>query len=258
MDKDSVITRDCQDLTVKLIVPNGRFVKEICVNFKTAASTEPETSSDTSWAFIIGVVLAVVALVCGWCVMWKKKLKKRCGRATATGLLKEVQISCCARNGTCQPNRGERDKARNYNESHPGGAGDLGTQHDNDIRNEQSSDRNPRGCGAANTERSNILERVVVQRNLGHDPGGVNSCNKEDIARDVASAWPIGAGGLDAEEHETEGRQLLLNQRAANRASDQGGEAIALVDKHSFENEPVSGCSNALDTDVESNEELQY
>lgn len=96
----------------------------------------------------------------------------------------------------------------------------------------------------------------ALNRNPRDDhPGGVKSNERKDTIRKMASGWAI--GDHNAEDHETEGRPLLPNQRAGIQQFDMTGEATALVNKPGFDPDRASGCSVAPETDVESTHNMK-
>ncbi|XP_070704202.1 uncharacterized protein [Pempheris klunzingeri] len=89
-----------------------------------------------------------------------------------------------------------------------------------------------------------------MNRNMRDDPGGVNDNKGKETVCEMHNGWTRGDCG--PEDHENEGQPLLSSQRAAIQGFDMTGEAAALVNKRVFDQDQVSRCSTALDTDVES------
>ncbi|XP_035807661.2 uncharacterized protein LOC111573699 isoform X2 [Amphiprion ocellaris] len=97
--------------------------------------------------------------------------------------------------------------------------------------------------------------RALNRNPKDDDPGGEKSNERKDTIRKMPSGWTV--GDHNAEDHETERRPLLPNQRAAIPEFDMTCEATALVNKPGFDPDQVSGCSVAPETDVESTHNMK-
>ncbi|XP_037648124.1 uncharacterized protein LOC119501664 isoform X2 [Sebastes umbrosus] len=98
----------------------------------------------------------------------------------------------------------------------------------------------------------------AVNGSLRDDPGGVNdSKGKGNVRiREMPNGRTRGDRGPEDDEND-EGQPLMSDQRAANQGFDMTGGAVALVDKRGFDPDPVSRCSTAPDTDVESTSNMK-
>ncbi|XP_044036756.1 uncharacterized protein LOC122868653 isoform X3 [Siniperca chuatsi] len=241
MDSHSVITRDCRDLQVKCIVPDGEhYVKETCVNYKITEKMKNPDPNDlpTQWGLIIGVtfvviaILGIISILCCY-LSWKKELKHHRDQEVTVDDLET------------QHNNGIR-LSEIPSATDPRGSGENDIEEDNtlgsvhvhsidpkaDCKTPQSLslDRNLSNEGIQppkNGDTSSASNHRAMHRNLRDDPGGVNDNKGKDIVR------------------------------AAIQIFDMTGEAAVLVNKHGFDPDQVSGCSTAPDTDVESTHNMK-
>ncbi|KAM9392763.1 uncharacterized protein KZ484_004092 isoform 2-T2 [Pholidichthys leucotaenia] len=142
-------------------------------------------------------------------------------------------------------------------------------------RNRTRSDSEPRGCGEHDTkhlsapsidlktqsqsvDRIKSYERIPPSENGdtgAHDVNGTN--DHRDLKRNMRDDpggidSKDGSGDQYAEDAVTERWPLLSDHRAALKDPDKTGEAVSLVDKHSFNPDPGRMFSAAAETDVKS------
>ncbi|XP_044036752.1 uncharacterized protein LOC122868653 isoform X1 [Siniperca chuatsi] len=279
MDSHSVITRDCRDLQVKCIVPDGEhYVKETCVNYKITEKMKNPDPNDlpTQWGLIIGVtfvviaILGIISILCCY-LSWKKELKKQQGAATVSqfSFLRHLWTSISLRKGTSQTDTGETETIHHRDQEVT--VDDLETQHNNGIRlSEIPSATDPRGSGENDIEEDNTLGSVHVHsidpkadcktpQSLSLDRNLSNEGIQPPKNGDTSSASNHRAmhrnlrddpGGVN----DNKGKDIV---RAAIQIFDMTGEAAVLVNKHGFDPDQVSGCSTAPDTDVESTHNMK-
>ncbi|XP_067334437.1 uncharacterized protein [Channa argus] len=236
MDGSSIVTRQCRDLKIQCILYDGTYAAEACVNFKTTEmgkAPEPWTPG-----VLIGVPVCLILILClsvipCWCyTSWKKKQH---GRPTFSGFLRYLLSFCSHKKGISTADRRESDETslvhgRLPTSMDPRGCGENymdENKQDNTLRtvHVDSTDTKADGKIPQNIRLNYNLGNKGIQpnkMNLRDDPGGVNHNTENNIVREAVQSFDV------------------------------TGEAIALVNKHSFDPNQVNMCPTAPDTDVES------
>ncbi|XP_030591101.1 uncharacterized protein LOC115784134 isoform X2 [Archocentrus centrarchus] len=237
LDNGSVTTKSCRNITILVIIPHGviqgkALVEETCVHFQAQTKTDPSDSDLLTLSLVTAAVIAG-AIVMAW----------RCFQSRKTGLNSdgEPQRSCEVHewNDTT-----ESEEVHSIHIIEADANTTQSSSLDRNLSNERLQTTKDGDTGAHNAGR--ISRHRSMNRNLREDPGGVDSNKGQDISElDTGDA-----AGNHAEEDETEGQPLLSNQRAAS--FEMTGEATPLVNKVSFDQDPVSRCCAAPETDVES------
>ncbi|XP_047213056.1 uncharacterized protein LOC124862902 isoform X2 [Girardinichthys multiradiatus] len=219
MDNHSVITKTCQDLifTCTIVTENLVHLGEKCVNIKTSSAWNASLFQPDDFSLRPEYIAAIPIFVFSALLLisyccWKKEQ----GRVIFHSVPRNQE-------GSGFPMVGTRD---------------LAGQHNGDIRN----GRDPRGSGETD---QHTLESVISFRNMREDPGGINGTAGREIKRELD-------GGGAAPHRQAEEQPLLPDQRAASEGLDMAGEAVALVNELSIDQDRISRCSAAPDTDVES------
>lgn len=242
LDNGSVTTKSCRNITIQVITPHGvikgkTLVEETCVHFQAQTKTDPSDSDTLILSSITGIVVTAAVFVGAIAMAW------RCFQSRKTRL-----------NSDRDPHRSgdinEWDDTTESVEVHSihSMEADANTPQssslDRNLSNERLQTTKDGDRGAHNAGR--ISRHRSMNRNLREDPGGVEINKGQDISElDTGDA-----AGNHAEEDETEGQPLLSNQRAVS--FEMTGETTPLVNKVSFDQDPVSRCCAALETDVES------
>ncbi|KAF1379624.1 hypothetical protein PFLUV_G00177970 [Perca fluviatilis] len=165
MDNHSLVTRDCRDLRVECIFPNGSFVEEICVDYKMTEkikNPDPDdspTRQNLSICVWVGGIVLMMGMFC-CCYICKKK---QYGAPAVSVFLRYLKTCPCLREGISQAERGESEETR-----HPGGrevqkvtADDLDTAQSNIVnRLSEISDSYPRGSGENDIKQDDKLGSV--------------------------------------------------------------------------------------------------
>lgn len=128
------------------------------------------------------------------------------------------------------------------------------------LRNEGIQPTANSDISAPDVSRASIHQ--AVNGSLRDDPGGYpegvnDNKGKGNVRiREIPNGRTRGDRGPEDDEND-EGQPLMSDQRAANQSFDMTGGAVALVDKRGFDPDPVSRCSTAPDTDVESTSNMK-
>ncbi|KAE8283305.1 hypothetical protein D5F01_LYC18707 [Larimichthys crocea] len=256
MDNYSVITRECRDLDIKCIVPDGKFVKEIIIYYRITEKVKNPDPTDlsTTWGLIIAGVTCGVAFIIGLSLyFYKKKMKKQPSAAPAcdepVNEQAEMQMLSEMPSTSGPLESGENDTERD-NTLESVHVDSIDPMADGKTPQSLSLDHNFNHEGIQPFENDPDNNRAsahrAIHRNLRDDPGGIN----DKRIRKTHNGCTLGV--QTPEDHENEGQPLLLNQRAAIQAFDTRGEATDLVNKHDFDQHQISGCPTAPETDVES------
>ncbi|XP_045897631.1 uncharacterized protein LOC123965100 isoform X2 [Micropterus dolomieu] len=232
----SVITRHFRELEVKCITPDrGTFVKETCVNYKLTTEFLEESDLPTQGvlifcvAFLFGVMALFLMIWC--CVFQKKELKK----GTSQGAKGETEET--------RPNAGSvvlevtADDLDSVISIDPRADGKTPQSLSLDCNLSNEGIQLPKNGDTCTPDANSASNYQAMYRNLRDDPGG------KDNATVMHNGQTLGDDGR--EDQENEGQPLLSNQRAAIQGFDMTGEAAALVNKHGFDQDQVSGCSTA-------------
>ncbi|XP_026211099.1 uncharacterized protein LOC113158921 [Anabas testudineus] len=243
MDNCSIITRECSDLRIQCIVPNGNYVKETCEEFKISERMNPDVRDlTTPWGLIIGVLFGAM-LVIGivmFCGCWKKKQEPNQGR--------EAQDITA---GDCKNPHSDFSLVEipSVTDPHASGENDLrgntfGAAHVHSI-DPKADDKTQQTPGlVCNIGNEKMQPTKKISKD---DPGGVNTVRTLNMNN-----------GHTQGDRGPEGQPLLLDQRTAVQCSDMTGEAAALANKSSFNPDQISSSSTALDTDVESTLRMKH
>ncbi|XP_074512547.1 uncharacterized protein LOC141780960 [Sebastes fasciatus] len=128
------------------------------------------------------------------------------------------------------------------------------------LRNEGIQPTANGDISAPDVSRASIHQAVngSLRDDPGGDPEGVNDSKGKGNERigEMPNGRTRGDRGPEDDEND-EGQPLMSDQRAANQGFDMTGGAVALVDKRGFDPDPVSRCSTAPDTDVESTSNMK-
>lgn len=270
MDNNSVTTVKCRDITIQSIVPYGLtkgkpFVKENCIYFKTIddvtapIKTDPNDSQALpTIIFILGIIAILIIIGIGLLLLlrnWKAHLEQQNSEASVSGFIMYL-LTCLQKTGEGQETRAPPGQGI---DNEQGTALERvvvqSTETEADVNTPQSPsvDRNlsteriqqTKNGDISTHNNSRISHHRSMNRNLGKEPGGVNS-NK---GQNISELETGGAADNRAEHDETEGQPLLTSKRF-----DKTGEAGPLANKAGFDRNRVSRCSAVLNTDVESQE----
>nr|XP_046272209.1 uncharacterized protein LOC124073781 isoform X2 [Scatophagus argus] len=239
MDNDSVTTRDCRDLTIKYIVPDGdHLIKEICMDYNTDKRKNSSFSGLSAlWGLIIipAILAVAVWITCIWIKKSKNKIYQEETEAEETS---EMEFESC---GTAENSIEQMATPTcvNIHSADPMADGNsLQSSLDHNLTDGGIQPSKNGGKSTYNLHRA--PDHRDMHRNLRDDPGGVNDNRGGDILgiREMCNGWTPGPG-----------HSLLVDQRSAIQGYDITGNTAVLVDKCSFDLDQFSRCST--DTDVE-------